>query len=1104
MKKTICMLLAGVLTLSNLNLVTVHAEPKTSYETNNEASDLEEVTEEILQPIDATETKDDEQIAEMQIMKNNYLRYLCGNETLNSNENVKGKLNSISSNAKKALDLFIPETEDRSKGIFTDDDLTLRGNDSNAFNRTAKKLKEMSLAYSTAGTEYYHDSELSHKIVEALNCYYENFFNDETLLEKYFGNWWNWEIGIPTSLSSTFVMMEDEINAEYPDLMKNYVVCFDKYLQNGLDGDVNLEARQHTGANLADITMNRVLQGIVTHDSARIKKSVENMMTVYNTIDPNNIVNGNTDGVYEDGSFIQHHRVAYTGSYGKVLLGRMAQSAIVLGGTQYQPENNIATMKKWIYESFSPVMFEGYMMEIVKGRATSRTGSGYSDTYGVIDAMLQVIPYMNEADQKDFKEHVKYIATSMPKAPNASSFGISVISDYVQIMNDDSIKPVSHSKSGHFAFNSMDRNVHVRDNYAFALARSSNRISKYEYMSGENKRSWFHGDGAFYLYQSGIDQTKSYGHEFYAIAGPYRLPGTTVPEEERLTIQEWHDGKDFYDNAEAGFESGSEKQNDYVYFPIGTNHFSGSVKLDKYAAAGMQLGDDNAYAAKQEGLLPDDFVVYKNADANKAWFMFDNEIVLMTSAIRDEKGRKLVSTIDNRMSEANSTVNVELGNDDGRETVLSENGTYDNLSWIHYSTDKTGSSTGYYFPESKPITIEDGIKEGNINSIRKQNPDKVVSNHLFTMTYDHGENPQNDSYCYVILPNASKDETKAYASSPNIKVLANNDKIQAVEHTDLNMKGYIFYEPTTINGVSTNDKAAVLTKTNDGITTYVISDPTFEQDTITIELDMNNPVIVSKDNNISVKSENNKTYLNVNVDKVNGKSFSVSLKESENAPKDEWILSGNKWWYKHADGSYTKNDWELIDGKWYYFDNNGWMKTGWIKVNNNWYYLKSSGAMATGWAYVDNHWYYLKSSGAMATGWAYVDNHWYYLKSSGAMATGWAYVDSHWYYLKSSGAMATGWAYVDSHWYYLKSSGAMATGWAYVDSHWYYLKSSGAMATGWAYVDGHWYYLKSSGAMATGWMKIDNKWYYFYGNGSMAANTTINGYYVNKSGVWVR
>ena len=37
------------------------------------------------------------------------------------------------------------------------------------------------------------------------------------------------------------------------------------------------------------------------------------MMTVFNTIDPYHIVNNNTDGVYADGSFIQHHRVAYTG-----------------------------------------------------------------------------------------------------------------------------------------------------------------------------------------------------------------------------------------------------------------------------------------------------------------------------------------------------------------------------------------------------------------------------------------------------------------------------------------------------------------------------------------------------------------------------------------------------------------------------------------------------------------------------------------------------------------------------------------------------------------------------------------------------------------------
>lgn len=83
--------------------------------------------------------------------------------------------------------------------------------------------------------------------------------------------------------------MEDEINAEDPELILNYVKCMDQYLQNGKDGDVDLTARQHTGANLADITMNRVLQGIVTKDENRIRKAVSDMMTVYEVIDPNNI-----------------------------------------------------------------------------------------------------------------------------------------------------------------------------------------------------------------------------------------------------------------------------------------------------------------------------------------------------------------------------------------------------------------------------------------------------------------------------------------------------------------------------------------------------------------------------------------------------------------------------------------------------------------------------------------------------------------------------------------------------------------------------------------------------------------------------------------------
>lgn len=71
----------------------------------------------------------------------------------------------------------------------------------------------------------------------------------------------------------------------------------------------------------------------------------------------------------------------------------------------------------------------------------------------------------------------------------------------------------------------------------------------------------------------------------------------------------------------------------------------------------------------------------------------------------------------------------------------------------------------------------------------------------------------------------------------------------------------------------------------------------------------------------------------------------------------QWIQSGNRWWYRHADGGYTRNGWELINGSWYYFDNAGWM------LSNQWignYYVGGSGAMLTD-TWIGN--YYVDGSG---------------------------------------------------------------------------------------------------------------------------------------------
>lgn len=99
-------------------------------------------------------------------------------------------------------------------------------------------------------------------------------------------------------------------------------------------------------------------------------------------------------------------------------------------------------------------------------------------------------------------------------------------------------------------------------------------------------------------------------------------------------------------------------------------------------------------------------------------------------------------------------------------------------------------------------------------------------------------------------------------------------------------------------------------------------------------------------------------------------------------PTDKWITSGNRKWYRHADGSYTKNDWELINGKYYRFDEEGWMVTGWKKINGIWYYMdKTTGERyGEGWHWIDGSCYYMNANGEMAAD-TWIDG--YYVDASG-------------------------------------------------------------------------------------------------------------------------
>ena len=265
---------------------------------------------------------------------------------------------------------------------------------------------------------------------------------------------------------------------------------------------------------------------------------------------------------------------------------------------------------------------------------------------------------------------------------------------------------------------------------------------------------------------------------------------------------------------------------------------------------------------------------------------------------------------------------------------------------------------------------------------------------------------------------------------------------------------------------------------------------------------------------------------------------------------DHWINNGGKWWYRHQDGSYTKNDFEDINGQTYYFDRDGYMVTGWIQIKSDWYLFNNSGAM------VKDQWsgnYYLEKDGKMAKSkwvgttyfdgngivqpncWIYngrwwyrygdgsyprnkfdvINNNVYYFDNGGYMLTGWQVINGNWYYFDGSGIMAK------SRWignYYVGNDGIMAknqwVGNYYVDgnglwtpskwmynSNWWYRYTDGSYPTSkFDTINGATYYFNDAGYVVTGWQVINNNWYYFNSSGAMVKNAWVGNYYLQSDG----
>lgn len=150
------------------------------------------------------------------------------------------------------------------------------------------------------------------------------------------------------------------------------------------------------------------------------------------------------------------------------------------------------------------------------------------------------------------------------------------------------------------------------------------------------------------------------------------------------------------------------------------------------------------------------------------------------------------------------------------------------------------------------------------------------TNSCFELWFTHGINPTNGGYAYILLPGMTAEQTKKYSEEDNIKVLINNENIQAVKDMSTGTTGIVFWNSGTFDGITVDKPCIIMMRETNGVYEIAASDPTQKLDSlnITVNKAMN---AVMADSKISVSQENDTTVISCDMKLSVGRSMKCNL-----------------------------------------------------------------------------------------------------------------------------------------------------------------------------------------------------------------------------------
>ena len=566
-------------------------------------------------------------------------------------------------------------------------------------------------AYMSNGTEYYSDMDILKLIEERLKYGNEYFYNKEI---GNYGDIYGTEIEIPLMITDILILTENKIKEK---VLKPVLETLEYFQPDPrYSAHHSSEFGFSKGADLAEAIKVFFLKGIISEDEEKIILALNTLSDVWEYKDDS--FSTDRDGFYRDGSFISRS-AADAGNEGEKIIHNAAEIFYLVKGTKYEKYiKGLTNFYEIIFKSFEPFFFNGSFSDV----AVSRKFSSYETGHRILNSMLLA----GLSAPKEYQEKIwKTVKREIEKNKFYKYFENEKSPFFRSKMNELLSRDLETEeyKDQVIVFNNMDRVIKRNKNYSVGISMHSSKTGNYENVNGDNRKNWFTGDGAYFLYDEDYEQYENYWENI----DPYYIPGTTEIKMDMENV-----------DAERNFRTKFAERN-----------MAGALKWHYYGAAGMDFVNWN-----------------EKLTSRKSWFFVSWGVIFAESNITGEG--EVYTTILNRKFK-----DIPLIKADNREItenkikIKAENLEIDGRTYIFYGRteinikiEKRGS---YYFVKVWKEHGENPVNSSLVWAVVMKN-NAVISDlrEKFTVTITEDKHILKGEKCNYAVNWKAEEETQPF------------------------------------------------------------------------------------------------------------------------------------------------------------------------------------------------------------------------------------------------------------------------------------------------------------------------------------------------------